>query len=127
MTIAKRMYLLIIVAAIGLAAMAGIGFYQTDRVYQSAEYINVNLIPSAKVLDEALADFEKLNGLIWQHMATTDNAKMQVIEADVAKAHQSLTDALKKYEALSSDDKDSALLTNDRAVLSKYDEMGGMF
>ncbi|HEY3300131.1 MAG TPA: MCP four helix bundle domain-containing protein, partial [Methylophilaceae bacterium] len=126
MTIAKRMYLLIIVAAIGLAAMAGIGYYQMERVYQSGNFINAMIVPSAEALDDALADFEKMNGLIWQHMATTDNAKMQVIETDVAKAHQSLTDVFKKYEeTLISDEEDKALLAKDRAILAKYDEMGG--
>lgn len=75
------MYLLVTAAAIGLFSLAGISYYQMNRVYESSDLINANIIPSAVMLDEALASFEKLNGLIWQHMASPDNAKMQAIEA----------------------------------------------
>jgi len=36
--------------------------------------------------------------LIWQHMASADNAKMVDIESRVATEHQALADSLTKYE-----------------------------
>ncbi len=124
MSVARRMYLLIFAAAIGLLSLAGIGQYQINRVYDSTNYTNVNSAPSVKVLSEALANFEKLNSLVWQHMLNTENAKMVAIETQVMETHQALTDSLKKYEPLLSDDKDKALLAADRAALAQYDEMG---
>lgn len=126
MNTAKRMYLLVTAAAIGLFSLAGISYYQMNRVYESSDLINANIIPSAVMLDEALASFEKLNGLIWQHMASPDNAKMQAIEAEIAITHQSLTDIFKKYEKLISYDKDKALLAHDLESLNNFDEMGGL-
>ncbi len=125
MSVAKRMYILVLVTALGLISLTAISYFQTNRVYQSTEFINNQSIPSAELLNQALSDFEKLNGLIWQHMATTDNAKMQAIEIEVATTHQALTDILKKYESVISNEKDRALLTEDLAKLAKYDEMGG--
>ena len=120
------MYLLIFAASIGLVSLAGIGQYQMSRVYDITNFANVNAVPNVQLLDEALAHFEKLNGLIWQHMASTDNDKMVVIETKVAEAHQALTDTLKKYEDTRlSDDKDRELLAADRAALASYDTMGG--
>jgi methyl-accepting chemotaxis protein len=123
MSVAKRMYLLILVATIGLIGVAGIGYFQMNRVYDQINVSNVSAIPSAIQLDAAIADFEKLNGLIWQHMATTDNDKMHTIEEDVATTHQSLTDNLQKYEALISADIDREMFAADRKAIAEYDEM----
>jgi len=120
------MYLLIFAASIGLISLAGIGQYQMSRVYDITNFANVNTVPSVHLLDEALAHFEKLNGLIWQHMASTDSDKMVAIETKVAETHQALTDTLKKYEdTMVVDDKDRELLAADRAALANYDTMGG--
>jgi methyl-accepting chemotaxis protein len=125
MSVAKRMYLLILVAAIGLATLVGLGYYQMNRVYQVTSEINTDTIPSVKLLDLSLAHFEKLNSLIWQHMANVDNAKMQAIESEIATTHLALTDTFKKYESLLTNDEDKALLEADLAALASYDEMGG--
>jgi len=119
------MYILIIVTAFGLLSLTALSYFQMNRVHESAEYININSIPSAEIIDEGLSHFEKLNGLIWQHMATADNAKMQAIEAEVVVTHQALTDTLKKYESFISDEKDREMLSDDLKKLEKYDEMGG--
>ena len=124
MSVAKRMYLLILAAAIGLVSLAGIGYYQMNRVYTITNYANVNTIPKVEVLDDALAHFAILNGLIWQHMANTDNAKMLAIETRMAAAHKALTDTFKKYEeTMLIDSKDAELLAADRAALASYDVM----
>src|SRR6187549_3652048 len=98
MSVKHRMYLLIVMAAIGLISLAGIGQYQMHKVYDITNFSNTESIPSVEKLDEALAQFERLNGLIWQHMATTDNAKMQKIEEKVAETHQKLTASLDDYK-----------------------------
>jgi len=119
------MYILIFVTAIGLLSLSALSYFQMNRVHEASEFINLDSIPSAENLNEAISNFEKLNGLIWQHMATTDNAKMQAIEAEVVTTHQALTDTLKKSESLISDAKDRAMLADDLKKLEKYDEMGG--
>ena len=125
MSVAKRMYILIVITAIGLLSQTVLSYVQMNRIHDSAEFINTNSIPNAELIDQALSQFEKLNGLIWQHMATTDNAKMQTIEAEVVSAHQALTDTLKQYERAASDEKDQALLKKDLEKLALYDQMGG--
>ncbi|HSH72566.1 MAG TPA: methyl-accepting chemotaxis protein [Methylophilaceae bacterium] len=125
MTVAKRMYLLILAAAVGLISLAGFSQYQMNRVYDATNVSNVSSVPSAENLNEALAHFEKLNALIWQHMATTDNAKMHAIETEVATTHQLLTDSFKKYQEINiTDKKDLEMLEVDRAVLAEYDQLG---
>ena len=126
MSMTKRMYMLILATAIGLISVTGIAFYKINQVYETTNYTNNHAVPSVQLLDEALAHFEKVNGLIWQHMASTDNAKMQDIETKVATEHKALTDTLDKYEkTMISDKTDGDMLAADRAVLAKFDEMGG--
>src|SRR5450830_674134 len=119
MTVAKRMYLLMFVVVVGISSLIGTGLYQINRVYQVANYPNVNSFPSVFLLDKALAQFEELNSLVWQHMTNTDNAKMAEIETKVASTHKALTDSLKEYEdTLITDQRDTELLKKDREALS---------
>ena len=126
MTVAKRMYLLMFVAILGLLSLAGLGQYQITRVYDITNFSNVNSVPRVTVLDEALAHFVQLNTLVWQHMANTDNAKMAAIEAKVVETHNALTVTLKKYEdGIINDPKDREMLGLDRAALTEYDTLAG--
>ncbi|MDP3608273.1 MAG: methyl-accepting chemotaxis protein [Methylophilus sp.] len=126
MSVANRMYALILLAALGLFSLTGISYFQMNRIYQTTNYANENSAPSVQRLDEALAQFERLNSLIWQHMLNTDNAKMQAIESQVAETHQLLTTTLKNYEQNNlSNEEDKAYLEKDFAMLAAYDEMGG--
>jgi methyl-accepting chemotaxis protein len=124
MSVAKRMYILIVVAALGLFTLTGISYFQTEKVYGYTNYANETAAPSIEVLDETLAAFETLNSLIWQHMLNTDNGKMQVIEKQVAETHGKLMAALKKYDKYVSNADDKALLKKDYDAISAYDGLG---
>ncbi|ACT50063.1 methyl-accepting chemotaxis protein [Methylovorus glucosotrophus] len=126
MTVAKRMYLLMAVAILGLVSLAGLAYHQINRVYDITNFSNVDSMPSIARLDEALSEFEELNTLVWQHMTNQDNAKKAEIETKVAAAHVRLTDTLKKYEDNNiSDDEDKRLLQVDRLLLADYDNLAG--
>ncbi|MDI1299720.1 methyl-accepting chemotaxis protein [Methylotenera sp.] len=126
MSMTKKMYMLILAAVLGMLSLAGIGLYKINKVFEITNYANVNTVPSVQLLDEALAHFEEMDGLIWQHMASTDNAKMVEIETKVATQHQALTDTLAKYEkTMVSDKEDGEMVAAERAALAVFDEMGG--
>ncbi len=126
MSVANRLYLLILVATIGLISLAGISYFQMGRVYEITNFTNINSAPSVKQLDEALADYEKLNSLIWQHMLNSDNAKKAKIETAIAETHLKLNNGLNVYEkSLITDTKDKALLIKVREKIASFDELGG--
>jgi methyl-accepting chemotaxis protein len=126
MSMTKKMYMLILAAVLGMVSLAGVGLYKINQVYEITNFANTNAVPSVQLLDEALAHFEEMNGLIWQHMASTDNTKMVEIEGRVATEHQALTDILTKYEkTMITDKKDAEMIVADRAALAAFDEMGG--
>ena len=126
MSMTKKMYMLILAAVLGMVSLAGVGLYKINQVYEITNFANTNSVPSVQLLDEALAHFEKMNGLIWQHMASADNAKMVDIESRVATEHQALADSLSKYEkTMVTDKEDAEMLAADRTALAAFDEMGG--
>jgi methyl-accepting chemotaxis protein len=127
MTIAQRLYLLITAAALGLIALAGINLYQMGKVYEAANFANVNVVPSLVELDEAAQDFGRLRVRVYRHVLNTDAAKMSEIEAKIKEAQTNLEKALKGYEfdgcggkSCIADEKDKALLEADKAAYATY-------
>lgn len=126
MNMKKKMYLLVLSASIGMVSLTGIGLYKINQVYEVTNYANVNSVPSVEVLDKGLADYEEINSLIWEHMTSTDNARMVEVEAKITTSHQALTEVMNTYEkTMLTDQKDKDLLGADRDAIAIYDEMGG--
>jgi methyl-accepting chemotaxis protein len=120
MTVVKKMILLVLAALIGIVALAAMGRYQIARVYEAASYGTVDSIPSFVTLDAAFEELAVLRTRVWQHMAQTDAGKMAAIDQQIAEHRRKIDEALKKYEALVSDDRDKGLLAADRASLADY-------
>ncbi|PIG30900.1 methyl-accepting chemotaxis protein [Janthinobacterium sp. 35] len=122
MTIAKRLYALILSVVLGLAALAGFSIYEMDRVYTAASYATVNTVPSLLTLNHAFVPFTQMRTAVWQHVATKDPAARDKLEAGIKEARAAVGQALDKYEKENlSDEQDKALLATDRAVLLRYD------
>jgi methyl-accepting chemotaxis protein len=124
MTIAKRLYALILSVVLGLAALAGFGIYQMDRVYTAASYATVNTVPSLLSLNQAFVPFAQMRTAVWQHMAGKDAATRSKLEAGINEARAAVGKALDQYEKENiSDEQDKALLATDRAMLARYDTL----
>ncbi|NJA88978.1 HAMP domain-containing protein [Rhodocyclus tenuis] len=122
MSLAKRLYLLIAVAVLGVALVAGIGYTQMAKVFQVANFTNVNVLPSMVVLNRALSDFGSLRVRLYRMVLNTDPNRVATFEQDLKKNLAIVNESLKKYEAdgLIADDKDRQLLNNDIALLNEY-------
>jgi methyl-accepting chemotaxis protein len=124
MTIAKRLYALILSVVLGLAALTGFGIYQMDRVYTAASYATVNTVPSLLSLNQAFVPFAQMRTAVWQHMASKDAARRDKLEAGIQEARAAVGKALDQYEKEDiTDEQDRALLAADRAVLARYDTL----
>jgi methyl-accepting chemotaxis protein len=122
MTVAKRLYLLIFSAAIGLVVLAGLGYYQIDKVFESANYGNANTVPSLTVLNNAMKSFSQVRVRLYRHVLNTDASKMDEIESKIKEAQDATAEAFKKYEPLISDDKDRQLLEANKALFAEYNQ-----
>ncbi|WP_018411062.1 HAMP domain-containing methyl-accepting chemotaxis protein [Methyloversatilis thermotolerans] len=123
MTVAQRLYLLVGAAVLGLLAVVGASQYQMRKVFDSANYANVNTVPSIVLLDEAIRNVMNLRLSVMRHAVNTEADKMTEIESLIRKYRDDAEAAFKKYEGVLSDDKDRQLLANDVAQLREYEAL----
>ena len=123
LSVGKRLASLIAVALGGLAIVSALALMQLARVYDAANFANVNVVPSLRALDEASDAMGRVRVLVYQHVLSTDSAVMEAREQDLGKARAAIDAAFKKYEPLIADEKDRALLATERSVLAEYDAM----
>ncbi len=120
MTIAKRLYLMITMSIIGLVALTALGIYQMNRVYNAANFANINTVPSLVVLDKAAKEFGRLRVRVYRHVLNDDQARMAAIEITIKEAQTAFEKSLKDYEPLAADEKDRALLQGVRDAYMAY-------
>ena len=123
MTVTKKFSLLIFSALLGILALAGVGYTQMDRVFEAANYANINTVPSILTLDKAVTPFAGMRIQVWQYIATDSEQARAVLEKKIIDNRAKLEAGLKEYEPLVSDDKDRDLLRADRAGLADYDKL----
>ena len=122
MTIAKRLYLMIAAAVIGLIAMGGYAIYETGVVFESANYGNDNTVPSLITLNAANKAFYQERLRVLGHISTSDPQKIKEVDDSIETARQEREAAFKKYETMISDDKDRQLFEQVRKLAAEYDE-----
>ncbi len=120
LTVAQKFILLILSALIGIAVLAGISTMQMKKVFDGANYANVNVVPSLLLIAEAAEAEANIRVRTWRRMADSDKThdaeNDKVIDASFAKVEETL----KKYEDMLADDKDKALLAADRAAVADF-------
>ena len=124
MTIAKKMLVLVLSGLLGIVLLVVVGQSQTSKVYEAANFANVNTVPSLIVIDEGFADLAVLRAQMWQHLTQTDEAKRTELEIKINENRRKVEDAFKKYETtpgMIADDKDRAGLDACRAAMIEYD------
>jgi methyl-accepting chemotaxis protein len=121
MTVAQRLYLLMGVAIAGLTLIAGLGLYQMGKVYDGANFANVNTVPSLSDLDNMSTNFGRVRIRVYRHVLASSEDEMAGIESKIREAREEVEKSLKKYEKEDiGDAKDGELLKEDQAALTKY-------
>ncbi len=121
MSIAKRMYLLILVAALGLGGLTILGVVQINRVFTSANYATVNVVPSLIALDETSVAFGRLRVQLWQYIEITDAEKRTQLNALMKEQRSKAIEQIDLYEKeYLDDDTDRAMLKDDRSTLLAF-------
>jgi len=121
LTVAKKMLLLAGSALLGIALLTGLGQQQMNKVYEAANYSNVNTVPSVIVLDELRAHFLRIRLRMSRHVLNTDDKKMAEIETSIKSSRDGVREAIKKYEPLLSDDKDRDILNQEKKLFEEYE------
>ncbi|QFY43602.1 methyl-accepting chemotaxis protein [Candidatus Methylospira mobilis] len=121
MTVAQRLYLLIFSSVLGLAGLVWVGYNQIETVFTSANYANINTVPSLVVIDDLRRHILRTRIGLNRHVLNTDESKMAEIETALKDNIQGVKNALKNYEPLISDDKDKKLLDLEKTLFTQYE------
>jgi methyl-accepting chemotaxis protein len=120
MTIGRKMLLLSLSTMLGILLLAGAGLFQMDKVYEAANYGNINSVPSILVVAKINDSYNSVVQFTYQHILNTDTVKMAGIEEEIKKANDAVGKGFKDYEPLVSDDKDKQMLAADRTAYNEY-------
>jgi methyl-accepting chemotaxis protein len=72
MTIKQRLLLLVGAAILSLLALTAINHYQMNKVYDAANYANVNVVPSIEALNTVAIEFGWARVRVFRHLMATD-------------------------------------------------------
>jgi len=120
LTVAKKMILLAAAALLGIVLLAGLGQQQMNKVFEAANYGNVNSVPSILLMSRLNQSFDDYRLATATHILNTDEAAMAEIEADLKGNREGMEKEFKNYESMISDDKDKQMLADDRAAAAQY-------
>jgi methyl-accepting chemotaxis protein len=121
-TVKTRLMVLIGTAVAGIVLLLGLMVRDISAVYSTANFANVNTVPSLQGLSKAEHQIADLRIMTWQHLANTDGNATARIEASIGSAHDALVTTLTDYQAsLVADEQDGADLRADRDALAEYD------
>lgn len=121
MTIAKRLYMLMAAVLISIVMLIGIGISQINKVFETTNYVNVNVVPSLIDLGLVKSGTTQNRLLTWQLLAASDPAKKAELQKKIDEAEAGVFKAFDKYEKEDiSNDKDRAMLSDDRKAFEVY-------
>jgi CHASE3 domain sensor protein len=83
MTLSRRLLLTVSVALLALIFVGSIGLWRLNQAQQRFEYVQANIIPSIKELEDAKSDIEDYARLDYRYLLNADEAGRATVEADV--------------------------------------------
>lgn len=120
MSIARRLYLLMLASLISILVVALVGVTQIKNVHDVTDQTNVNVIPSLRDTSKATVAAATSRARMWQYMALDDLEKRKQVLARINEVDKQVIEALDDYEKNNIfDQKDRDLL---KAVRTSYSD-----
>jgi len=123
MTVSKKMAVLVMSALLGILLLAAVGLYEMGRVFETANFANINTVPSLVALDDMRAGVLRLRIRVTRHILNTDPTKIAGIDTQITQSLSDAKEALKRYEPTIADAKDRELFNRDKDSLAQYEAM----
>ena len=121
MTIARKLYLLIVAVVLGVIMQAVVGLYQSHRIASAAGYSATNTIPSVLALNGATDAIYGIRLNIARYVI--EPAAREKTVANMAALHQKAQDFFDQFERCCiSDDADRRMLEADRRFFAEYEK-----
>ena len=120
LSIAKRVWLIIVLAAVALATVGGIGFFGVSTLQKTVVGINNETIPRLSTIDDIKSQvyLTRVNSL--RHAVSIFTNKKEVMDKEIVASSATINKKLKEYESLAADDEDRKLLQEDKKLFEVY-------
>ena len=120
LSIAKRVWLIIGLAAIALATVGGIGFFGVSTLQETVSGINDETIPRLSTIDDIKSHvyLTRVNAL--RHTVVLEANRKEPRDKDILASRAIIDKRFKEYEALAADDEDRKMLKEDSALYATY-------
>ena len=120
LSIAKRVWLIIVLAAVALATVGGIGFFGVSTLQKTVAGINSETIPRLSTIDDikSLVYLTRVNSL--RHAVSIYTTKKEIMDKEIVASSATINTKFKEYESLAADDEDRRLLQEDRKLFEAY-------
>lgn len=119
--VAGKLYVMILLAAAGIVAIAGTGHRLLGKAMDRGEYVLVNTIPSFNALNQARVAMLRMMVLARDHVLETDGKRMAELDTRIAEQRATIDTALRTYEkSLISDEEDRRLLGMLSAAITDF-------
>ena len=125
MTVKQRLTMLVASAALGLSLVAGLGIFQIGRTFTSADYANVQTVPSLLTLDTAFRSMADMRALTFKYFLVTDPAGRTALEGKIQDDSAKIDQCLKHYQLIVADAKDREFLEADKKAIVEYASLRG--
>jgi|GEM_PF-830000 len=120
MTIARRLYILILASIVCLLLMSVTSYYQMNKVYVGASFGNEKTVPSLQTLNKAIISFLQIRMKILAHVVSNGPKTKTEIEQQLSNETSGLDEALKEYEAFVLTEEDKRFLESEKSYLGEY-------
>ncbi len=120
MTITKKIIALISSALVGILLLAGLGQYQINHVFSSANFANINTVPALKSLGAIQKGLLYIRLSVTNHTETNDPVEQAKIEEKIKSYISDVDKAFKDYELTLADEKDKEYFDKERSGYQRY-------
>ncbi|NMG65071.1 methyl-accepting chemotaxis protein [Azoarcus indigens] len=120
MTIARRIFLLVLLLVGAALVVGAVALMQVGRMGELIHYESENILPSIQTVGGVARDFLDLRTRMLTHIASTDSKTMEELDKAITASRQAIDQKLRDYEKFISNDADRALLEEDKVAIRDY-------
>ncbi|MCQ8118323.1 methyl-accepting chemotaxis protein [Methylomonas sp. WSC-7] len=120
MTVVRKMILLVLVAIIGLAAVAWIGQRSMASVYEKTNFANLNTVPALAALGDAGQRLGRLRVRVYRLVLTEDLSEKSTVETSIKDAQDGIEKAFVLVEKTVDDEKDRMMFDEMKKSYKEY-------
>ncbi|AXX90407.1 chemotaxis protein [Arcobacter suis] len=119
-SVKKQLTILISIAILGFISIVGFSVVQTNKIYDAANFGNVNSVPSIVLMTHIEESVSTIRILSLNHILETDEKRMQSIEENLKKNLTDIEKEFEEYRKLLTDKTDEDMLKEDIAAFNDY-------